>query len=205
MSTEQIQLGAESCALARSWSNLILRADRMRNTPNYTGLSMPDRYYIGFLGELAFAQWLDGHHVPYTHRVCLSGQSSANEFSIDSRDAGTMSVEIKTGSVATHRHFMYPAAQTNKCGDVNVGARVEMNAVDGAILRLMGWLNRSEAEHLPVRELRVRTRSTTYENMRAMPALLERLSRVTPALPHGRQVTFDPASFSATRHLNLAA
>ena len=142
--------------------------EKVRGRPNYTGLNEPARYEVGYLGEFAVWQWMALEGIAFSYSVDSSGTSQKSEFNLD----GVGRLEVKTGSLPTHRHFMMPAAQAFDF-EIAVGVRL-----DGTKASIMGWLGRKDTDRLELVQLKIPTRRIEYGRMRSaetLPPLVRRL------------------------------
>ena len=171
----RISLPPEVVAVAREWNDKILSTG-LASTPNYTGFRTPERFFHGYLGELAVASCLDANGIIYRHRVSLTGRSDDADFDVWIHGE-QKKLEVKTGSKQSYRFFIMPEKQKVEA-DIYVGARI--NAEDPCEVELMGALSRDEVLACPVDDLRGRgvpTRKKLYEELWSMDALLSELDR----------------------------
>ncbi len=70
---------------------------RLPNNPNYTGMHYPNRFYNGFLGELAFRQLLKDRHKSAIYHFSLTGKSAKEDFN-GSFIFGNRTIDVKTES-----------------------------------------------------------------------------------------------------------
>lgn len=158
---------------ARQWADTIMATDTML-TPNYTGISTPDRFFIGYLGELAVAAFLQMNDCRHRHRVDTRGRSCDSEFVVWRRDGRPAKLEVKCASSPMHTRLMMPAAQRLD-GDVYVGCRLEHSSAEGAEVSVHGWLTRAEVRALPVRTFATYstpTRHAMLDRLRPLASLL---------------------------------
>ena len=116
---------------ARDWSNTIMK--RLPPTPNYTGIEKKDRFYYGFLGELAFEELLRVRHKKAIHKVILNGKSQDEDF-LCSFLIGDKKVDIKTSPLSYARWMLFPKSQYAEQGYIYVGVRLQEGFAS-----IMGW------------------------------------------------------------------
>ena len=143
-----VVLGKTAVADARRWQAEVLA--RLATTPNYTGLEAPDRFFHGYLGELAVMSLLSELGCVARHVVCTNGHSQHSEITVW-RNGAKRSVDVKTASQPGHSFLLFPVAQHDH-PDLYVGARIEMidERDQRAVISVHGYLSRDEALALPV-------------------------------------------------------
>ena len=104
----------------------VMRTQTIQGSPNYTGLHAKDRFLVGYIGELAFVQFLieslvDHKYVPRTDGVPDSGD-------IYVFGKRSVNIDVKTASQGFHQCLMIPQRQyrermMEKGIDIVVGAR----------------------------------------------------------------------------------
>lgn len=141
-----IRLSNGELLQARSWSDAIMSRPNIKAKPNYTGIAAEDRFYFGFLGEIAFARWLEQIGARYVWRVSLEGRSETPEFTVFVDDK-LVTIDVKTASKPRHEKMMQPHSQ--ECdADLYVGAKV----FDGEWVQLHGWTDRETLANVPPAE-----------------------------------------------------
>jgi hypothetical protein len=80
-------------------------------TANYTHISARDRFYIGYLGELAFAELVKGKKV--THNINTSGSSQDEDFYAYCKTVDKK-IDIKSTNHPNGRYIMIPKKQFDK-------------------------------------------------------------------------------------------
>jgi len=172
---------------ARKWSDEILGTG-LADTPNYTGFRTPDRFFHGYIGELALSNWFRDAGLLYHHRVFLKGSRAGSEFFLWINEE-RQEVEIKTSSKPNYKKFMLPERQKLDA-ELYFGARIENE--NPCSVSLHGFLAKWEIEGLSIGDfgLKVPTRYCEYTAMRAMSDLLPYIDRVTKitrreAVAHG--------------------
>lgn len=158
---------------AREWSDRCLAA--VEGRPNYTGVSAPDRYYIGYRGEIAAYDWLRSRGVKVQHVVRTNGRSERPELIVDV-PSGQIDVEVKTSGRCYHQQCRMPAVQKT---DFNVLIGVRL--MDDERARIMGWLGSADvAKHMRFVEDEYGTvwRTVDYGSMRDPDDLIRMLNRV---------------------------
>jgi hypothetical protein len=159
---------------ARIWSDKVLA--RLERLPNYTGLSAPDRYYFGYIGEIAFRDllWLRG--CKWFYQARLDGRADSEDFVVWPRYLGrTWSVNVKNASKVYHRKVMMPEKQWQKHKhNIYVGTR--MLAPD--LISIEGYAPWKEfSENSVVEQVDVETRSCLFSKLFDMEMLLAGLER----------------------------
>jgi len=101
---EQIQREAEEAA------GKILSRRKIKRKPNYTGLSHPDRFLTGYLGEFCFKKILEQEKIRHLYRICTSGKSQRSEFILFSQGC-SVTTDVKTASKPHHTNLMMPVTQ----------------------------------------------------------------------------------------------
>jgi hypothetical protein len=126
---------------ARDYDTKINELDLMK-TANYTNCSIPDRYYKGYLGELAFHLYLIKHNIDHVWNTNTLGVSDNGDFIINGK-----SFDIKTTGVSHYENFLVSTAQMKHYRDYYVFAKI----VDTKVL-FFGLLTNSEVNKLPIHE-----------------------------------------------------
>jgi hypothetical protein len=108
-----VPITEEMRAEARQLSDEVL--ENLKHNPrygqNYTGLSAPDRFYNGYLGELAVLDLFQTHNKSGIYHVNTSGFADEAEFELDQGLPRMLLADVKTASQPTHRQIMMPAKQ----------------------------------------------------------------------------------------------
>jgi len=95
----------------------------LKETPNYTGFSIPDRFYVGFMGELIFESFLKDNNKKYTYTVKLDGNSQGGDFIISAHRE--LQAEVKASAHPNARNIMIPEAQFNhRTFDLYIGIKI---------------------------------------------------------------------------------
>lgn len=109
---------------AREWSNNVLDSS-IKYHSNYTGISKEDRYYFGYLGELAFWKVLYQNNKEYQYEPKFDGLSDDRDFFIFIKGK-KKKVDIKTASKGFYKNIMLPKKQwLKKKSDYYIGIRLE--------------------------------------------------------------------------------
>lgn len=185
MSTVRVLVTAEQCRRAREWERTVF--GRLPRTPNHTGLTESDRFFTGFVGELALANALWARGVTYCHRVYLTGRTGKyGEITTWIGETEQRVVlDVKTGSKALYQKMMMPMSQSIERGVIYVAARFaeRMNDPSGEggeamAVDLMGWENYSgilDKTTTDTGNVKTATRSMLLENMRDIEELFGKL------------------------------
>lgn len=179
----RIEMTPVEIATATLWATTVEKL--VRGKENYTGLSAHDRYFHGYLGELAVARWLKAGDKLFQHRVFLSGRREESEFVVW-KGGERKYLEVKTAADASHRNFMMPVRQRVDAA-IYVGTRLE---IAESVVVIEGALPRSRVEGLPVRDFGVPARYCPFATMDAPDVLLGILdgTRVMYAAKDARRV-----------------
>lgn len=86
----------------------------IEKNPNYTGLSMPDRYFFGYLGELAVVEMLSRENKAFEYQPQTNGQSDDGSDITVFMLKQPIGVDVKTASRHHHRFIMIPESQRHK-------------------------------------------------------------------------------------------
>lgn len=106
----------------------------LKDKPNYTGLSAKDRYYIGFLGELVFKEYLDREGKKYNYNVRLDGRSGGADFELFTSDVNVKVIDVKTASKFYYTKMLVPKVQLDKHPNYTyVGVRLDEANSEGEI------------------------------------------------------------------------
>lgn len=105
---------------AREWADKISKTRTLTHYSNYTRLNIDDRYYYGYLGEIAFWKVLHDHHSNYKYEPKFDGKSDGCDFIVNGKK-----VDVKTASKSTYRNIMLPKSQwVSKYRDYYVGVQI---------------------------------------------------------------------------------
>lgn len=116
-----INLTKELKDKAREMESEVL--ENLKKTPNYTGFSISNRFYVGFLGELVFEQLLINSGKKYSYDVLLDGNSQGSDFKISAHRE--LSVEVKASDHPNAQRLLIPAKQYDyKTSDLYVGIKL---------------------------------------------------------------------------------
>lgn len=159
--------------LARAYAKLV--TVNLKRTPNYTGLSAPDRFFHGYLGELAVRHYARMLGLRHRYRVITDGNSQRSEFLLAWGDSGRVfGLEVKTASKAWHQKVMLPAAQKL---DFEILLAVRLAHVDEdrgeCEATIHGWLTPEDVRALPVGTFPPHTTPTRHAELRQLRALSE--------------------------------
>lgn len=146
------------------------------------GLEEPDRYFIGYLGELAFARLLTeaGRWFKWAPRT--DGKADNGDFTVSHRGV-SWCLDVKTASKPHYTRLMMPKTQLERVGravDIYVAARVLRPILGGPIregseVEFHGWVCRHDfLRNAEVYEGRgVPTYSMPFVALHPMTALIE--------------------------------
>ena len=100
---------------ASNWAEKIFKTSTLKNRENYTGLEAQDRYYCGYLGELAFLEYLKREGKQTTYKVKTDGNSDSGDFiTVGAITGQPKSVDVKTACKEFHEKIMLPQSQLKK-------------------------------------------------------------------------------------------
>jgi hypothetical protein len=157
---------------ARIWSDTILK--NLPDCPNYTGIEPPDRYYLGFLGEITFRDALWYHGKRWHYQARLDGRPDQTDLTVWMRGVRKQ-LNVKTASKEFHRHLMVPDAQFRRyTQDYYVAARLIDN--HGAVV-FEGWLKHADLERRQPQMVDVMTRCCPFTELRPMVFLMMMIDR----------------------------
>lgn len=168
-----ISLSEADVGIARRWSDEVEAV--LPRAPNHTGIVRPDRYMLGYLGEIAFARWLDGTRRVYQHRVELTGRTSrVPEFRAWEQGAD-ITIDVKTWLRRGQRNgSMLVSVRQELDADLYVCACID--DIESGLVELPGWAERAEVAAAPAHDYGYGpSRSIPLTNLRPMSALLRRL------------------------------
>lgn len=129
---------------SRAWESSIQSTATMK-TENYVPIKNAERYFIGYLGELALETVLYSANIRFDYKPRLDGIADCGDFTVY-RHGRPNSADVKTAAKEFHQNFMIPEAQRAKHrSDLYIGARLTHNTV-----QIIGWMTRRDCENLPV-------------------------------------------------------
>lgn len=148
--TVRILLGYESVARAAVYMVDVMKT-RTMDTPNYTGLEKPTRFFVSECGELAFELYLWQQGIEYTRGTNRDGRPDNGDFVIDGQV-----VDVKNTDVQNARYLMMPSVQFDRhSADFYVGATMAFKGSGRAVVDLHGFCTRqafaANAERAKVR------------------------------------------------------
>lgn len=115
---------------------------RIKNVPNYMGFSDPDRYYFGFLGELAFEQLLKDNGKKYDYIIKLDGNSQGEDFKLYFAHR-PMTVEVKTRKNILASNLLISAKQfDHRTCDLYIGI-----ALSDTIAKIYGYCFKKDFQY----------------------------------------------------------
>lgn len=144
-------------------------------TANYTGLTMENRFVVGYAGELVVAAHFTNQGVRHVHRIVANGRSQKPEILGWFRGTPRL-IEVKTGSQPHYKKVMWPVAQKFD-GEYLVGVRINSH-IEGEI---MGFAPRSWIPHITtaavVPATGILTRSGFYSDLTAIADMIEHMDK----------------------------
>lgn len=158
-----IYITAQIRETAEAWAEQIARTYTLTNTSNYTGLNEPDRYKIGFVGELCFEQFLKSRFVPHEYKPNLDGKSDRGDFYLPHLDK---KLDIKTASNKNADKLLVPQSQYYRHNyPIYVGMRI-----NGDDCQIMGYANRIQFKKI---ETKVSSMYVDYEDLYLIEDLVD--------------------------------
>lgn len=97
----------------------------LKKTPNYTGISIKDRFFYGYLGEIIFREYLKSIGVKGVHHINTDGESHRSDITADLNNTATI-IDVKAASKPYYKRLMMPLSQ-----------ELDFNIVVGVKLDLM--------------------------------------------------------------------
>jgi hypothetical protein len=134
-----IQLSPDERQEAWDYSEKVLAIVETKG-PNYTGLTSPDRFFAGRLGEIGLRKWSEERGLEFRETVRDDGESDLQDFLFLFRKDRTARVNIKTTLHPNGIMLMHPVAQTCRIEkqDLLIGATGEDNG-EGQPAMVMLW------------------------------------------------------------------
>lgn len=125
-------------------------AEKVAGHPNYDGQSDNafHRYSVGYLGEEAFAAWLEREGIPYEYRVTTAFVSAPPEFVV-----GRYRIEVK-GIGRPERGQFVMGEKRDLSGAIYVAARTRLPEVGAGEWEIVGWFTRAEVAAAPITSTR---------------------------------------------------
>lgn len=160
MNAELIHITPQMERTAKRYAAEIL--ERVQGRTNYTGLTEPRRYEIGYLGEFAVSSWLEQSGIAHTHEINTSGSSQPSEIVFEGRR-----FEVKTSNNPSSTDLMIPHAQPLDF-DVVIGVRLH-----GVVAAILGWATRREVDQMEVRMTKILSRVHPYRSLRRPSRLIQ--------------------------------
>jgi len=156
----------ETMATARRWSDRIY-ACGITDDDNYTGLSEPDRFYYGYIGELCFCEVLNHYRVRYKFEPHPDGRpDTGTDFIVYGRKHGNAApINVKTASQSHYRYLMVPEEQFGKCF---AAAYIAAHILDGCRLRIEGWISHKELAEYEPTMFKILTRAAPFSELRSI-------------------------------------
>ena len=169
--TVRIEILEYAISEARSYSDSILANPHIQPGGNYTGLEKGDRFFVGYLGEWAFREWLMDIHIhTFNWGRRTDGKADEHDFKV-----GSTTIDIKTSDHPNARYLMMPEVQLERTNsDTLVGCTLHLD-VDDMHAILWGSILTSQfraiARHT---QRKIATRETLLEGL---PASMDELKR----------------------------
>ena len=124
-----IEITDEMKQKARGWNDKVMQSN-IKYSPNYTGISVNDRFYYGYLGELVFLELLKQSGKKYEYTPRFDGIPDDCDFLIYI-DGKPEKLDVKTASKNFYKNIMLPKSQwIKKYRDYYIGIRLEGDAAN---------------------------------------------------------------------------
>lgn len=68
---------------------------KLASQVNYTGITVPDRFYVGYMGEFAVSEWFTQYGIEHEHKIVADGRSQKHEIIVNGLRF-PITVEVKT-------------------------------------------------------------------------------------------------------------
>ena len=164
----QVHIDPSDVQKARDYSDKILGLDKIKNTPNYTGLENPDRFFIGELGEIALAIWFDKHGVEYQRLRNDKGVSDIGDFLV-----GMNYIDVKNSAHPRSEYLMMPEDQfLFHTRQIYIGCWTQL-LDDCALVSLCGWITRENFKnHAQVVDMKVKTMRFPFNKLVSMEYMI---------------------------------
>lgn len=108
--------------------------EKFKEDKNYTGISIDDRFYIGYLGELAFQKLLHDANKQYSYVPTTDGKAGGADFVVIAHRE--LEIEIKTTAHPNAEHILIPQKQFELyIYDIYIGVQI----IEDKIARICGW------------------------------------------------------------------
>ena len=95
---------------ARKMSDEILATDIVKNTPNYTGLNEPNRFYYGFIGETVIWKLLYERNKKYIYDPKTDGKPDKGDFLV-SINGENIDIDVKISPKNYASRILVPITQ----------------------------------------------------------------------------------------------
>jgi len=123
----RVDLPEDAVGEARAYSDAILANPHIQPGGNYTGLEKGERFFVGYLGEWAFRQWLMDtkvHSFNWGRRT--DGKADEHDFKV-----GSTTIDIKTSDHPKARFLMMPEVQLSRTrSETLVGCTLNLDLDD---------------------------------------------------------------------------
>jgi hypothetical protein len=117
---------AENCYQRIKGTNLF-------KTPNYTRVTVLNRFQTGYVGEFALAAFFVEHKVRHVHRIIPDGRSHGPEFTVWEEGKPRL-LEVKTSGQPFHKHMAWPPEQEVEAAKWMVGMRLDLPNMEAEIM-----------------------------------------------------------------------
>jgi hypothetical protein len=158
---------------------------------NYTELVVPDRWLTGAIGELAVRKWAEEEGLMYFETTNTAGKPDLQDFIFEFWAGRSTRINVKNSMIPNAAFLMQPEAQAmrHRHQDIYIGASGEYKdnekgLVNGAVVRLWGWIWRKD---FMVEASRTERKCRTVEvRLAKLPGTMEQLASHTAKRSIGR-------------------
>ena len=171
----RIDLPAEAVDEARAYSDAILANPHIKPGGNYTGLEKGERFFVGYLGEWAFREWLMQSRVHvFSWGRRTDGKADEFDFKV-----GDTTIDIKTSDHPKARYLMMPEVQLARTHSITlVGCTLNLD-LDNMHALLWGSIQTVQFRAISaLTHRKIATREILLEHLPASMAELKRYLRV---------------------------
>lgn len=105
----KVDITGEMKKTAKSYSDSVLK--NLKKTPNYTGLSVENRFYCGYLGEQVFNNYLKESKKRFEYQTRFDGNSDNGDYLLFMKSGVVRTADAKTACKKFHSKIMMPFKQ----------------------------------------------------------------------------------------------
>jgi hypothetical protein len=158
-------------ATAEEWSRRIF-ATGLNNRRNYSGFEKPERYIIGYIGELAFKDKLTERGKRFEFRPRLDGHSDRTGYDFIVWSYGMpLTINVKTAGESFHKLLSIPVCMFNRYrADIYVAGHLCDNNC-----HMRGWVYHYEIKSVAPLPPLLQSRSIPFDDLRDIEQLFNML------------------------------